>query len=394
MPRSSGAPSRRTAPNEPIRGNGGLTAPHKPLRGGSTLTGSLNGVDPPDRGAIHDGGQTRGRERVVDIQRARMLAAMFDVVAERGAANASVAHVVARSGVSRRTFYELFTDREDCFLAAFDEAVVHASDRVVEAYERQSGWRARIRASLASLLQFLEDQPAMGRLLMVEVLGAGPKALQRRARVLEQVIAVVDQGRAESKPGKEPPPLAAEGVVGAVFSVIHTRMLVPPPAGDSPTFPSIHAHGMGSRAPREGNSLLGLTGSLMGMIVLPYLGVAAAQKEIDRPAPERDTASRRAVEDPLRDLEMRLTYRTVCVLMAIAALGGRGSGPSNRQVAEAAGVSDQGQMSKLLARLQHLGLIENAGTGSARGEPNAWALTPTGRHVEQAIHGQAERTKD
>jgi AcrR family transcriptional regulator len=328
-----------------------------------------------------------GRERVIDIQRARMLAAMFDVVSERGAANASVAHVVARSGVSRRTFYELFEDREDCFLAAFDEAVAHASTCVFDAYERRSRWRERIRVSLAALLQFLDDQPTMARLLVVEVLGAGPRALEHRARVLAQVGAAVDQGRAEAKPGNQPPPLTAEGVVGAVFSVIHTRMLPAAP------LPGMRGAGNGLPPADSDDSLLGLTGALMGMIVLPYLGAVAAQKELDRPAPRRDTASRRAVEDPLRDLEMRLTYRTVRVLMAIAALGGQGSGPSNRQVAEAAGVSDQGQMSKLLARLQHLGLIDNAGTRSARGEPNAWTLTPTGHRLEQTIQEQAERSK-
>jgi AcrR family transcriptional regulator len=334
-------------------------------QGTGGLTRSANGLTVPSNGL--------GRERVIDIQRARMLAAMFDVVFERGAANASVAHVVARSGVSRRTFYELFADREDCFLAAFDEAVAHASESVLDAYETQSGWRERIRASLAALLQFLDDQPAMARLLVVEVLGAGPRALEHRTRVLEQVIVAMDRGRVEAKPGKpgkEPPPLAAEGVVGAVFSVIHTRIL-----------------------DERSEPLLGLTGALMGMIVLPYLGAVAAQREIARPAPKRNTASRRAVEDPLRDLEMRLTYRTVRVLMAIAALDGQGSGPSNRQVAQAAGVSDQGQMSKLLARLQHLGLIENAGTHSARGEPNAWTLTPTGHRIEQTIQEQTDRPK-
>jgi AcrR family transcriptional regulator len=340
-------------------------------------------VDGITRERLGPGGNGLGRERVIDIQRARMLAAMFDVVAERGAANASVAHVVARSGVSRRTFYELFEDREDCFLAAFDEAVVHASECVAKVYETQARWRERVRVSLAALLQFLDDQPAMGRLLVVEVLGAGPRALERRARVLAQLIAAVDQGRSEAKPGKEPPPLTAEGVVGAVFSVIHTRMLA------SPLPSTKRGPAMVPQPLHEGDSLLGFTGALMGMIVLPYLGAAAAQKELGRPAPQRDTASPRALDDPLRDLEMRLTYRTVRVLMAVAA----NPRASNRQIADASGVSDQGQMSKLLARLHHLGLIENTGTGSARGEPNAWALTATGLQVEQTVHEQAERPK-
>jgi chromosome segregation and condensation protein ScpB len=94
---------------------------------------------------------------------------------------------------------------------------------------------------------------------------------------------------------------------------------------------------------------------------------------------------RRPHADPLRDLDMRLTYRTVRVLVAVAAE----PGASNRRIAEAAGVSDQGQISKLLARLQHLGLITNMGEGPAKGEPNSWTLTDTGSQVEQAIASEA-----
>jgi DNA-binding MarR family transcriptional regulator len=86
---------------------------------------------------------------------------------------------------------------------------------------------------------------------------------------------------------------------------------------------------------------------------------------------------------------MRLTYRTIRVLLAIAELGGRGStdgrAPSNREVAAAAGIADQGQISKLLARLQALGVVENTGGDHAKGEPNAWSLTSKGRDVAYAI---------
>jgi DNA-binding MarR family transcriptional regulator len=82
---------------------------------------------------------------------------------------------------------------------------------------------------------------------------------------------------------------------------------------------------------------------------------------------------------------MRLTYRTVRALMAIA----EHPGSSNRVIANAAEVIDQGQMSKLLARLQQLGLIENTGGGSARGEPNAWTLTDKGWRVQGALAEEA-----
>ena len=87
---------------------------------------------------------------------------------------------------------------------------------------------------------------------------------------------------------------------------------------------------------------------------------------------------------------MRLTYRTVRVLVAIA----QRPGANNRQVADASGVSDQGQISKLLARLEHLGLIENVGAGPARGEPNVWRLTPKGEEIEQTIRRQATPASD
>jgi hypothetical protein len=86
--------------------------------------------------------------------------------------------------------------------------------------------------------------------------------------------------------------------------------------------------------------------------------------------------------NPLRDLDIRLTYRTVRALAAVAAH----PRSSNRVIADSAGISDQGQISKLLTRLERLGLLHNAGTGSAaRGEPNAWTLTAAGEEVHRAI---------
>jgi hypothetical protein len=92
-----------------------------------------------------------------------------------------------------------------------------------------------------------------------------------------------------------------------------------------------------------------------------------------------------AERDPLDELDMRLTYRTTRVLECIAELGGRGSAPSNREVAQSAGVADPGQISKLLRRLERLGLTVNTGGGHQSGEPNAWKLTPLGGQVAQRL---------
>jgi AcrR family transcriptional regulator len=322
-----------------------------------------------------------GPDRVIEIQRARILAAMVEVSAERAAANVTVAHIVERAGISRRTFYELYSDREACFLGAFDAAIARASRYVLDSYRPDARWAERLRTALTCLLSFLTYERGAGQLLIVGSLGAGPHALERRARVLAQMITLVDEGRTltgtgkSTKAGAELPPLTAEGIVGGVLSVLHARLLASSPPG-----------ALGSReGDPEGDSLLHLAGPLMGMIVLPYLGAAAARRELARPVPASLGQRKLTPADPLRDVQMRLTYRTVRVLMAVAALGGRGSYPSNREIGLASDMQDQGQISKLLTRLRKLGLIENTGAGLARGAPNAWMLTPKGQEIERAI---------
>jgi AcrR family transcriptional regulator len=302
------------------------------------------------------------REHVSEIQRMRILAAMAEVASELGAGSVTVAHVVSRAGVSRRTFYDLFADREDCFLAAFEDALGRVGALVVEAYGSGGLWRERIRAGLWALLVWLDGEPATARLCVVEALAAGPRVLERRAVLLRALVCAVDEGRGDvPRRATQPPPLTAEGVVGAVLSVIHTRLLEP-----------------------TAGPLTGLLGELMGVVVLPYLGQSAAQKELHKPAPSLLTSTPVGLRDPLDGLGMRITYRTVRVLMVIA----EHPDASNRAVAAGAGISDQGQVSKLLARLEHLGLIYNRGIGPVKGAPNAWQLTARGRGVEQAIRVQ------
>jgi AcrR family transcriptional regulator/DNA-binding MarR family transcriptional regulator len=306
---------------------------------------------------------------VSDVQRSRVLSSAVAVIAEHGYGQMSVARITGRARVSRRTFYDLFKDREDCFLAAFEEAVAQIAQIVCAAYEREAHWCDRVRAGLTALLEFLEREPAVCSLVIVDALGAGTSVLEYRARQLDAVKAVVDEGRLEARGRRELPPLTADGVVGAVFSVIHARVL-------------------DDRAGR----LLDLRNPLMAMIVLPYLGPAAAQRELQRPVPRAKRAAHRAgsgvwAKDPLEGLSMRFTYRTLRTLQVI----GESPGASNRVIADTAGVADQGQMSKLLARLEGLGLIENSGEGQASGEPNAWRLTPLGQKVHQATGVQRNR---
>jgi AcrR family transcriptional regulator len=290
-----------------------------------------------------------------------MLAAAVEAVGEVGYARMTVAQVISRARVSRKTFYDVFTDREDCFLAAFEQALGQASSIAREAYQSESTWRDGIRAALARLLMFMDEEPGLAKLCIVEALGAGERVLDRRAKVLDELAMVIDRGREATNATREPPEVTAEGVVGAIFAVLHTRVLE---QGAEP--------------------LTELLNSLMSMIVLPYLGARAAGRELSRPSLEIPVDTRPQSparhKDPLEGLNMRLTYRTVRVLMVIA----EHPGASNREIAEGSGIVDQGQISKLLNRLARLKLVENLGEGQEKGAANAWHLTARGAQVERA----------
>jgi AcrR family transcriptional regulator len=288
-----------------------------------------------------------------------MLAAAVEVVEEVGCARMTVAQVIGRARVSRKTFYDVFADRDDCFLAAFEQALSRVRLRASEAYERERGWRDGTRSALAALLSFIDEEPALARLCIVQALGAGEGVLERRSRLLAEVADVVDRGRLAASARRHPPEITAEAVVGAIFAVLHTHVL-------------------------EGReeSATALLGPLMSVIVLPYLGAGPAGRELNRPPAPRTGRVRPPARgtDPLDGLDLRLTYRTARVLTALA----EHPGASNREAAESSGVVDQGQISKLLGRIARLGLIENVGEGQRNGAANAWHLTARGVEIERA----------
>ena len=332
------------------------------------------------------------RTQVAEVQRVRILSAAARVVGELGYEGMSVARITAGAGISRRTFYDLYEHREDCFLDLFEEVTARAHRVAREAAAGHESWRERVRAGLLALLVLIDEEPALGSLLVVDALGAGPRVLERRAHELERLSKIIDQGRGEVRKTKgkaSSSSLTAEGVVGAVLSVIHARL---------------SAHGKnsgsanGSRGRGSSRPLTGLLNPLMGVIVLPYLGQDAATEELTRSLP-RKTSKRRSKASPeqrtppapgrlLEGLDMRLTYRTLRVISGVAAQ----PGASNRRVADAAGIHDQGQISKLLGRLERLGLVENTGEGQTKGEPNAWTLTARGTQIQRTIEAQTAAT--
>jgi AcrR family transcriptional regulator len=300
------------------------------------------------------------------MQRSRLLSAAATVVNEEGYARVTVAHITERARVSRRTFYDLFENREACLGALIEDVVATIEGEIARAGLDGLVWRERVRGGLLAILSFFDREPALAQVCVVQSLRGGSAVLKRREEILAGLVVVLDEGRSEntaSSRGSGVTELTAEGLIGASLAIVYARL-----------------------QRRESTPpLTGLTGELMSMIVLPYLGAAAARRELNRAVPVVAPMAARGGSssggDPLADVPMRLTYRTALVLGCIADQ----PGASNRVIGDHAGVSDQGQISKLLARLERLGLAANTGDGHLKGEPNAWRLTPKGVQVEHGI---------
>jgi AcrR family transcriptional regulator len=342
-------------------------------------------------GSVAQTGRTRLKvvrdrrgEHVAVVQRARLLAGAVRAVDKYGYAHATVSEITALAHVSRRTFYELFAGSEECLLAMFEEVLGRARMQLLaaeldppshpEGHKRGAGglvWREKVRGGLWAILSFLDAEPVLARVAVLQSARGGPQIIELRERLFAQLASTIDEGRSAGARVADCPELTAEGLVGAVLSILHTRLVR-----------------------RDEQPLKSLQGELMAMILAPYLGPAAARAERNRPAPAPLAlpASSAAADgiaggpmvdaerDPLHGASMRFTYRTACVLDAVAAEPGM----SNRGVGNAAGIPDQGQLSKLLARLQGLGLVENTAP-VRKGAANAWQLTPEGEQVARVV---------
>jgi AcrR family transcriptional regulator len=318
------------------------------------------------RRGVTGGKLPSARGQVYEMQRARLIGAAVPVVDELGWSGVTVADIASRARVSRRTFYDLFANREECLLAMLGDTVARVEQELACAGLTGVSWVDRVRSGLWRILCFLDRDPVLARVCVVQSARGTRRVLEAREALLARLAGVLDEGRAQGTRAAQPPVLTAEGLAGAALAIVYKRLL------------------NGECAP-----LTDLHGELMGMIVLPYLGSVAASRErrrigtfsSGRESPAGVKSPTRLADfsggDPLAEIPMRLTYRTARVLQAAA----QRPGMSNRLIGEGAGLTDQGQISKLLARLERLGLLENNGEGQARGESNAWTLTPLGERV-------------
>lgn len=196
---------------------------------------------------------------MTESQRNRIHQAMIEVVSERGYPETRVVDVISVAGVSRKTFYELFESKEDCFLAAYDVLLENLLGDTSNAFESKSGepWAERIAAALEVLLNHLSEHPDEARFAIVEVLAAGPKALSRRDAALRQFTGFLEGGRSETS--VELPGITSISIAGGINELLYSEIL----------------HGAAGRLPSR-------LPDLMFWVTLPFLGAEGAAAERER----------------------------------------------------------------------------------------------------------------
>jgi AcrR family transcriptional regulator len=140
------------------------------------------------------------RDVVEASQRTRLLEAVGRAVAERGYAGATIDDVVRGAGVSKKTFYEHFADKEDCFLAAYEAASEELFERIADAHAAHDDWLERTRAGVRAYLRWLAAEPALARVFLIEVAAAGPRALERRERLRDRYAELMRARQDDARP--------------------------------------------------------------------------------------------------------------------------------------------------------------------------------------------------
>jgi AcrR family transcriptional regulator len=165
---------------------------------------------------------------VAASQRARLLEAVGRAVAEKGYAAATIDDIVRGAGVSKKTFYEHFRDKLDCFLAAYEAASDELLGRLREAQSGPEGWLERTRAGIAAYLRWLAAEPALARVFLIEVAAAGPVAAERRERIRDRYAEVLrdlqDDARAEIPALPRLPAEVFHALVAAVDELVVRRI--------------------------------------------------------------------------------------------------------------------------------------------------------------------------
>jgi AcrR family transcriptional regulator len=181
------------------------------------------------------------RPRSPEAHRRRAVAAMAEAVGEHGYAGTTVEDILSRARMSRRTFYQLFRNREECFLAAYDTALDEAMERLALAHNGNGRrWTGQVEAALSALFEYLASEPGLARVWLVEAPSLGPAGVERHERTMrrlaERLAGLRPEGHAAGANGDAA--VRFEASVGAVHRVVQARLL----AGRADELPELAPH--------------------------------------------------------------------------------------------------------------------------------------------------------
>jgi AcrR family transcriptional regulator len=181
---------------------------------------------PPELARLPPGRHGLPREFIAHNQRERLIAGLAEAVAEHGYGGTTIAHITRHAAVSRRTFYEHFASKDECFVAAYEIVMERLREQVEGAFTQDEDWPHAVKSGLAAMLAFLAAEPNLARLAMVEAQVAGPAVVQRYDEAIRSFVPFFRAGReVASANGASLTPTTEDALVGGMVSLISRRVL-------------------------------------------------------------------------------------------------------------------------------------------------------------------------
>jgi AcrR family transcriptional regulator len=194
---------------------------------------------------------------------------VLQAASRSGYAAMRIEDVIAIAGVSRRTFYDHFANKEEAFLAAYELVLEQLLSGVTSAFATGESWTSRVRRGLAAFLNLLASEPVLAQVCVVEALAAGPRALARRTEAMEAFQRLLQPPKGDALATSTAPPVAVEAIVGGIYEVIYSRVTT-----------------------NRTEELPSLLPSLLHSALLPFVGADVAEAEYER---TMRTAAERAI---------------------------------------------------------------------------------------------------
>jgi AcrR family transcriptional regulator/DNA-binding MarR family transcriptional regulator len=313
-----------------------------------------------DRGAVQP--RRGSRTPQPSLQRARLIASMTALSRERDWHGLSVDRICEHAGMSRRTFYEHFTDAEDCFASAIEDALQHLWDVVAEQVDvAADGWAEQVAVAIVAFLAALELDPPRAWMAIMEPLYGNSRARAARQVVIDRFVALLAGGPAEDG-GDRVPANTAAGTIGGLWELALQRV-------------------------SGGEDAVGIdeaAGSAIFLALSPFVGRHEAMRHaFGVRKPSELVATMRACDGaPALDAELAVTTLGLTVLAAATLRHiAHHPGCRNVEIADEIGVAHESQMSRLLGRLAGEGLVESR----REGRSHAWGLTDRGAAVVKRL---------